>query len=119
MVQEVGETAEAIIEEDEKHIQKILDANKNRTEPYWIVIFARPEKLTLQGKPVLNKFIKAYANKPRMQVGMICGEVDNKTSNIKWEVSMPDKPFGFEVLGLTKEDAIVCETSIPQSYVYN
>ena len=119
MVQEVGETVQAIVEDDEKHIQKMLDANKNRTDPYWIVIFAKPDKQTFGGKPILRKFIKAVSQKPTMQVGMIVGEVDNKTSNIKWEVSMPDRPFGYEVLGLQQEDAVVCETSIPNSYIYN
>ena len=37
MRQEVGETSKAIVEDDEKQIERILNENKDRREPYWIV----------------------------------------------------------------------------------
>ncbi len=119
MVQEVGETTKAIVDDDEKRIERILSEQKNRREPYWIVIFVTPCKAKVDGKPTLIKVVKPYFTKPMSQVGMIIGEVDNKLGKIKWEVNMPDKPFGFDLLGLEQEGCQVYETSIPSSYVYN
>jgi hypothetical protein len=119
MTQEVGETSKAIVEDDEKIIEKMLNANKDRTEPYWIVLFASPSKRKHNGLPALAKVIKAYGMRPQRQVGMIVGEVNNQKGTIRWEVNMPDKPFGFELLGVEQEGCQVYETSIPDAYVYN
>lgn len=120
MAQEVGETSKAIIEDDEKRIEKIINANQSRKEPYWIVLFVKPLKgRNVAGKPTLIKVIKPYYTKPVSQVGMVVGEVDNINGKIKWEVNMPDKPFGFHMLGLEEDGKSVYETSIPSSYVYN
>ena len=121
MVQETGETRDAIIEEDNKKIQKILDANKHKTDPYWIVVFAKPAKVSVEGKHTLMKHIKPYNIRPPSQVGMIIGEVNNKTGEIKWEVNMPQKPFDFDALqqfGAKPGMEIVTETtSIPGAYI--
>ena len=82
MYQETGETRDAIIEDDNKRIQDIVAANKSRLEKYWIVVFAKPSKNSIEGKPILVKHIKAYGVKPIAQVGMICGEVDNSKGTI-------------------------------------
>lgn len=120
MRQEVGETSKAIVEDDERTIEKILAENKDRRELYWIVLFAKPAKgFTVDGMPTLIKVIKAYYTKPRQNVGMVVGEVNNVTGNIKWEVNLPDKPFGFEVIGLQQDGIQTYETTIPQSYAYN
>jgi len=119
MKQEVGETTQAILEADEKAIEKILSEYSHMKEPYWIVIFAKPSKWKVDGKPTCLKVIKPYFTEPRSQVGMIIGKVDNKLGKIKWEVNMPDKPFGFELLGLEQSGCDVYETSIPTAYVYN
>lgn len=120
MSQEVGETSQAIIEDDEKIIEKILSDNKDRREPFWIVLFAKPAKgITVEGKPTLIKVVKAYFTKPRQMVGMIVGEVNNVEGKIKWEVNLPDKPFGFEVIGLRQDGIQTYESSIPQSFAYN
>lgn len=121
MVQEIGETRDAIIEADNKRIQEIVDANKNRTEKYWIVVFAKESKVCVEGRPTLMKHIKAYPVKPTSQVGMIVGEVDNSTGTIDWEVNMPQKPFDFQALqglGATPSNEVVIETTtIPGAYV--
>jgi hypothetical protein len=119
MTQEVGETSKAIVENDEKIIEQMLNANKERTDLYWIVIFASPSKVAMEGRPTLTKVIKAYGIKPKKQVGMIVGEVNNKRGTIRWEINMPDKPFGFELLGIEQDGCQVYETSIPGAYVYN
>ena len=121
MAQETGETRDAILEGDNKLIQGIVDANKHRTDPYWIVVFAKPAKVSVGGQPTLVKHIKPYAVKPTPQVGMIVGEVDNKKGTIEWEVNMPQKPFDFDALqavGAQSADEVVVETtSIPGAYV--
>lgn len=121
MTQETGETRDAIIEADEKVIQDIIDANKSKRDPYWIVLFAKPAKVNVDGKPTLMKHIKPYFNKPAPQVGMIMGTVDNQKGTVEWDVNMPQKPFDFD--GLIKigakeaDEAVIETTSIPQAYV--
>lgn len=121
MKQETGETRDAIIEDDEMLIQEIIDSNTNRKDPYWIVLFAKPSKVTVDGKPTLIKHIKPYFTKPRPQVGMIVGEVNNQEGTIDWEVNMPQRPFDFNALkafGAQECNELVVETtSIPGAYV--
>jgi len=121
MSQETGETRNAIIEDDNKKIQEIVSANKNNTNPYWIVVFAKPSKTSVDGKPTLIKHIKAYNTKPLPQVGMICGSVDNSKGIINWEVNMPQRPFDFDALQLLGakpcNEVVVETTSIPGAYI--
>jgi len=122
MSQETGETRDAIIEADEKIIQDIIDANKNLKKPYWIVLFAKPAKVNVDGKPTLMKHIKPYFDKrPAPQVGMIVGEVNNQTGAISWDINMPQRPFDFDgliAMGAQQCDETVVETtSIPGAYV--
>ena len=121
MVQETGETRDAIIEDDNRLIEQIINANKDRKEKYWIVIFAKPSKSCVEGKPTLVKHIKPYYVRPPSQVGAILGEINNQTGEVRWEVNMPQKPFDFNALHLVGAkacDEIVVETtSIPNAYV--
>jgi len=121
MVQETGETRNAIIDDDNKHIQAILDANKDETDLYWIVVFAKPSKVAVEGKPTLMKHIKAYKSKPPPQVGQIVGEVNNTRGTIDWDVNMPQRPFDFnalQIVGAKPCNEVVTETtSIPGAYI--
>ena len=121
MSQETGETRDAIIEDDNKKIAEIIAANKGQRDPYWIVVFAKPSKSCVDGKPTLIKHIKAYKTQPTSQVGMIAGKVDNVKSIIDWEVNMPQRPFNFSALpGLGAKDCdelVVETTTIPGAYV--
>lgn len=98
MTQETGETRDAIIDDDEKLIEQIINANAGRRDPYWIVLFAKPSKACVDGKPTLVKHIKPYFTKPTPQVGMLVGEVSNKDGTVKWDVNMPQRPFDFDAL---------------------
>lgn len=121
MIQETGETRDAIIEDDNRQIEDILNANKHFKEKYWIVVFAKPSKNHVEGKPVLIKVIKPYKTKPSSQVGMITAEVDNSRGTISWEVNMPDVPFNYEGLPNVQHISggeIITETStIPNAYI--
>lgn len=121
MRQETGETRDAIIEDDNKRIQEIIDANQHQKDPYWIVLFAKDSKVSVDGKPTLMKHIKAYNVKPMHQVGMIIGEVNNSKGTVQWEVNMPQKPFDFDALqdvGAKPCNEVVVETTtIPGAYV--
>ena len=121
MVQETGETRDAIMEDDNRTLEAIIAANKHRTDKYWIVLFAKASKTHVEGKPTLMKFIKAYANKHPSMVGMVCGEVDNSDGSIKWVVNMPQAPFDYNKLiqlGAETSDEVVTETTtIPGAYI--
>ena len=121
MVQETGETRNAIIEDDNKEIQAIVAANREKIDPYWIVVFAKPSKTCVDGYPTLIKHIKAYSTKPLPKVGMIVGEVDNHKGTIQWDVNMPQRPFDFDALQLVGakpcNEVVVETTSIPGAYI--
>ena len=120
-MQETGETRNAIIENDNKQIAEIIRSNKDKTDPYWIVVFAKPAKQCVDGMPTLVKHIKAYNTKPQSQVGMIVGEVCNRKGTVSWEVNMPQKPFDFDALGKlggkSCNDVVVETTSIADAYI--
>jgi hypothetical protein len=121
MTQETGETRDAIIEDDNKLLSDIINANKDKKDPYWVVLFAKPFKQQVDGKPTLIKHIKPYFTKPNPQVGMIVGEIDNSKGTVQWEVNMPQRPFDFDALqglGAKRCDEVVTETtSIASAYV--
>lgn len=122
MKQEIGETRNAIMEDDNRLIADIVHENSGRTDPYWIVIAAKPMKNHVNGKPALRKFIKAYSTKPTSQVGMIIGEVDNAKGEIRWEVNLPQAPIDYDGLvavGAKTGKEVVVETStIPDAYLH-
>ena len=121
MKQETGETRDAIIEDDEKVIQNILDLNSSRKDPYWIVLFAKPSKVTVEGKPTLMKHIKPYFTRPIPKVGMCVAEVDPINGTLDWDINMPQVPFDFDALKAVgaedKVEDVIETTSLPNAYV--
>lgn len=119
--QEIGETRDAIIEDDNKQLQDIIHANKHKVDPYWVVLYVKNAKSTLDGRPTLVKCFKPYGIKPQSQVGMIVGEVDNSKGTIEWEVNMPDVPFDYDALGVfgvePANEGVVETTTIGKSYM--
>lgn len=53
MAQETGETRDAIIEDSNKRLQDIIYANRHRQEKYWVVLYAKPTRNTVNGFPAL------------------------------------------------------------------
>ena len=119
-MQTVGETTDAIIEDDTKMLNELIDQNKDRRDPYWIVIAAKPSKVKdKKGRCCIMRHFKAHLTKPLPMVGAIVAEVNNAKGTINWEINPPDVPFAYGALGLKEEGATVVETSIPQAYRYN
>lgn len=121
MKQETGETRDAILEDRQKRIDNIISANKNRKDPYWIVIYAKPSPKLIDGKPALIEHIKPYASRPPSWVGAIIAEVNNQKGDVKWEINMPQRPFDFDAVaslgGKPCDEVVVETTSIPDAYV--
>ena len=122
-MQTTGETPDAIIGENEKLLEDILNANSSLKDKYWIVIFAKPGRGHVDGKPTLIQHIKPYKQKPTSQVGQIVAEVDNQLGTITWEINMPDVPFDYNGLPNVKHisggTTIVETTTLGKSYVYS
>lgn len=120
-MQETGETRNAIVESVEARIEKIMNFHKNYKDPYWIVVFAKPFKQQVEGKPTLVQVVKPYFKRPASCVGMVIGEVNNSKGDIRWEVNMPQKPFDFNALQLYGakpcNEVVVETTTIPGAYV--
>lgn len=120
-MQQTGETRDAIIDDNNKLLENIINANKERKEKYWIVIFAKPGKGYVAGRPALTQFIKPYKTKPTSKVGQILAEVDNVKGTVVWEINMPDVPFAYEDLPGGKHisggQTIIETTKIGSSYV--
>lgn len=122
MSDEIGEIRDAMMEKDEKLIQDIINANKNRKEKYWIVVYFKPLKAQLDGKPTLRKHIKPYGQKPRSMVGMNIAEVDNEAGTITWEINMPDIPLDhggiLKIGGKESTEPIIETQSIAGAYLH-
>ncbi len=115
-MQQFGETADAICEDDMRLIDKALEVNKDLRDPYWILIFAKPGKtLTPDGRYTIMRHFKAHLTKPPSMVGAIRIEVDNVKGTLEWEINMPDKPFNIGALGGKESDTTLFKTSIPKN----
>lgn len=117
----IGDVRDQIIADDQKQLEKILDANKHRRDPYWVVLFAKPGKVRVDGKMSIVKVFKPYNKKPQSQVGMIYGEVDNKMGKIFWRSNMPDANFDqgklLAVGAKECQEVLVDTTDIPEAYI--
>jgi len=118
-LQEIGETVNEILLDDEKEVNRIINENKDRREPYWILIFAKPAKVLVDGFPAMMRYRKAVFQRPQSQVGLIICEVNNATGTLRWEVNMPDRPINFEAMGLEADGGFQVKSNIASAYVYN
>jgi hypothetical protein len=120
-MQTTGETRDAIMEDLNKTIENIINANQKRKEKYWIVLFSKPAKGHIDGRPALTQFIKPYTEKPTPKIGQIVAEIDNTKGTVSWEINMPDVPFAYEELPGAKYisggQTVVETTTIASAYV--
>jgi len=121
VVQELGETVQAMREADEKEVEKIL--NSRPTGHYWIVIGYKPTHKKLKtGENMIMRVVKAYDKQPINLLGTIVlevrdGEVVNETINIHdipldWSQIMPKA-------GLITTPYVQHRSDITGSYIYN
>ena len=116
-----GDVRDQIIADDQKQLEKILHANKDKRNPYWVVLFAKPGKVRVDGKMAITKVFKPYNKKPQSQVGMIYGEVDNTLGKIFWRSNMPDANFDqgkLLAVGAKECNEVLLDTTdIPDAYI--
>lgn len=118
-MQLLGETVDAIMADDQKRLDKIVALNKDRNEPYWIVIAAKPGKtVDAQGRFVIRRHFKAHYTEPRQLVGVMIAKVDNQKGTMEWDVNIPDIPFDFGLLGGEVAGASEIKSKIKPAYVY-
>ena len=120
-MQETGETRDAILSDNSKLIEDIVNANQHVKELYWIVVCAKPSRSHVDGKFTLMQHIKPYRTKPPSLVGQIIAEVDNSKGTIQWEVNLPDVPFDYDglpnVQHISGGELVVETTTIPHAYI--
>jgi len=120
MYAQAGEIVDSWIEEDNKEIAKILDANSKK-DRYWILLFQQVtphKKLHFCGARPMVRTIRVFAFKPPRLVGCVIGEVDNKAGEIKWEVFPKDIPYkDRKLLDAAKPE--IYTSKIPNAYIYN
>ena len=121
MKQELGETKQAMIADDEASIGEIL--NRRPTGNYWIVIHHKPTKMTLTtGEMVIMRLVKDYDTKPKPLLGTIILEVKDGEI-INHEISPHDAPIEW---GKVEKKAGLIDTTTgfenhraAKAYVYN
>jgi hypothetical protein len=122
MVQELGETAQQMIKDDDQAVQDIL--NRRPKGHYWIVIHHRPAKVKMDtGEYVLIRLIKDYDTQPKPLIGTIILEVKNGEV-ISHKINVHDIPINEERLaphlGLLENPVVQKNRSdIAGSYAYN
>ncbi len=120
ITQQIGETADAYLEDLQKLINKAVELNKDRTDPYYIWIALKPGKLTdSYGRFMIKQHFKVYTKRPPSLVGAIIVKADNSDGSLDWEINPPDVPFAFEALGGELVEEIPMDTPIAGAYHYN
>jgi hypothetical protein len=121
MVQELGETAQQMMADDDKEVQDIL--NSRPTGHYWIVIAHKPSKYRLNtGQQVITRVCKAYNSPPRTLIGTVVLEVlDGRIVSEK--VNIPDAPIDWGAVenkaGLIVNPYVQQRPDIGKTYLYN
>lgn len=120
MKQEIGETAQAMMKDDMRRVEEIL--NSRPSGNYWILIHHKPHKAKLDtGEKVIVKLIKAYDIQPPPLLGTIVftvvdGTIVDQKVNlhdvpIAWDKIVPQAGYESQPLVQHKENA--------KDYVYN
>lgn len=121
MVQELGETTEAMIKDDDLAVQEIL--NRRPTGHYWIVLHHKPSKMVLDtGEKVIMRLVKDYNQKPRNLLGTIILEVKDGQV-ISHDINLHDAPIDWGAIenkaGLIETPYVQTNKDNARAYVYN
>lgn len=119
MKQELGETVDAMMQDDFKEIEDILRSKRGN---YWILVHHKPTHVTLStGQKVIKKLIKAYDTKPPQLVGTMVLEVRDGSVN-RIDVHPHDAPLNWGLIhdkvGF-EETPIIKQSEIANTYFYN
>lgn len=120
MAQELGETVEEMIKDDDQAIQDIL--NERPTGHYWIVIHHKPIHRRLKtGQHVIAKVIKAYDVRPNPLLGTIILEVRNGEV-VSHQINLHDIPIDWKTIsriaGQSSEPYVQKRPDLARAYVY-
>lgn len=120
MVQELGETVQAMMQKDDQAVQDILN---KRSGHYWIVIHHKPTKQRLKsGEIVIMRLVKAYDIRPKNLLGTIILEVKDGRI-IKEDVNLHDAPIDWraitKVVGEDYNPLIQSNKDNAGAYLYN
>lgn len=97
MKQDLGETVSALMRDDERDIEQIL--NKNPRGRYWILIHHKPtHEVTTEGQKVIRSVIKKYEARPPPLLGTVIMEVKDGEI-VDTDVNFHDAPIDFQTLG--------------------
>ncbi len=119
ITQEIGETADAYLEDLQKLIDETIQKNKHLTSPYYIWIAQKPSKITdAQGRFMIKQHFKVYKQKPPSMIGTIIVKVDNSKSYLDWEINPPDVPINVSALGAEVKEEVKLDTPVADLYRY-
>jgi hypothetical protein len=121
MVQELGETVNEIVKDDEKEIERILSNYK--CDHYWIVMHHKPTKQRLtSGEMVIARVIRPYNSEPSNQLGTIVLEV-KRGEIVKETINMHDAPIDWGAIvpkaGQSDTPYVQDRPDIGGAYIYN
>ena len=121
MVQQIGETVDAVLETDCAAIEKILNAYP--PGKYWILVAYKPlHQKGPSGEWVMKRLIKPYKIRPPDMIGTIRMEVQD-AEIIKTDVMMPDVPVNWEGVqkhgGLDLDPLVLKAPNVGRAYNYN
>jgi len=124
MAQELRETAEAMMAEDAKEIEKIL--NRRPNDSFWIVVHHKPvpkDRLRMDtGEQIIMRVVKDYDKQPSNQLGTMVHTVKNGEI-VDTKVNLHDVPIDWErVAPLAGDESTPFVQERPDlkgSYLYN
>lgn len=121
MKQELGETVQAMMEDDLKAIQAEL--NKRPSGNYWILVHHKPIKDRLStGHYIIRRVIKSYDIKPTKLIGTVVFEVKDG-SVVGCDVNLHDAPLNWGLIepiaGLSAMPLVQEKNPIAKEYFYN
>ena len=120
MRQELGETVQAMMDDDLKQIQDVL--NKRPSGTYWILMHHKPTKFQLStGQRIIKKVVRVCDKEPQDLIGTIVFKVqDGQVVDIK--SNLHDAPINWsliEPIAGFSNDPLVQKKQIAKEYFYN
>ena len=121
MAQELGETSQQMMKDDDQEVQKIL--NRRPNGHYWIVIAHKPSKYKLDtGEKIIMRVCKDYDKPPKPLMGTVVLEV-KEGQIIGHSINIPDAPIDWGTIekksGLIENPYVQHRPDIGKAYLYN